>query len=65
MLSDCQNALYLKIFSKDVTIRAEEIQGNNNLDTLVKTKWMNEKGELFKNCLCNDDIQTLYEKLDV
>ena len=25
---------------------------------------MNEKCELFKNCLCDDDIQTLYDKLD-
>ena len=26
---------------------------------------MNEKCELLKNCLCDDDIQTLYEKFDV
>jgi hypothetical protein len=26
---------------------------------------VNEKCELLKNCLCDDDIQTLYEKLDV
>lgn len=26
---------------------------------------MTEKCGLFKNCLCDDDIQTLYEKLDV
>ena len=26
---------------------------------------MNEKCELLNNCLCDDDIQTLYEKFDV
>jgi hypothetical protein len=26
---------------------------------------VNEKCELLKNCLCDDDIQTFYEKLDV
>ena len=51
--------------SQDVVIRAEEIKSNNNPDTVVKPKWVNEKCELFKNCLCDDDIQTLYEKLDV
>jgi hypothetical protein len=65
MLSDCYNALYLEFFSKYVTIRAEEIKSNNNPDTVVKPKWVNEKCELFKDCLCDDDIQTLYEKLDV
>ena len=62
MLSDVHNALYIELLCKT---RESIIENFEDVTQVKKSKWKNENCQLFYSALCDDDIITLIEKLNI
>jgi hypothetical protein len=62
LISDVHNALHLELLRKNVT-SVENDDNVTNVHVKKKSKWDNEKCQLFDNSLCDENINTLIEKL--